>query len=151
VLGFAVAAELFATMLDAYVWRGLLAEDARDCDTADGRPRTRADAHARLARMVCADCETFTPVDADQLSDAALAAQWKAVANSIERTLNDRPVPEGIVLAGSGEILAHSVCTRRLDWNRIARTSLAETLGPERSDAACAHAVAMLAVKEGQT
>lgn len=139
VLGFAVTAELFATMQDAYVWRGLIPEDADDRDTADGRPRTRQFAHARLARMLGADCETFTNDDADRLADAALQSQWTAVGHALQRILRDRLV-ERIVLAGSGEILARSVCTR----HRAPQSSLAESLGPEISVAACAYAVAML-------
>src|SRR5262249_41491473 len=54
------AAELFATTLDVYLVLGLIAEDAVDCRTADGRPATRVAAHGRLARMLCADTETLT-------------------------------------------------------------------------------------------
>ena len=51
------AAELFATTLDVYLTLGNIPEDAHDRDTADGRPATRKQAHARLARMYCADIE----------------------------------------------------------------------------------------------
>lgn len=51
------AAELFATTLDAYLILGSIPEDPNDRDTADGRPATRKYAHARLARMYCADVE----------------------------------------------------------------------------------------------
>ena len=37
---------------------GRMPEDESDCSTADGRPATRTYAHARLARMLCADGET---------------------------------------------------------------------------------------------
>src|SRR5207248_174454 len=49
VLGMAVAAEFFATMQDAYIYLGLTPANPADCDTADGRPATRANARARLA------------------------------------------------------------------------------------------------------
>jgi probable H4MPT-linked C1 transfer pathway protein len=49
------AAELFATTHDVYLTLGYFREAPNDCDTADGRPATRVNAHARLARMYCAD------------------------------------------------------------------------------------------------
>ena len=49
------AAELFATSLDLFLLIGWNEDDPNDCDTADGRPATRAQAHLRLARMLCAD------------------------------------------------------------------------------------------------
>src|SRR2546423_612638 len=58
--GSALAAEWFATMLDVYLLRGDLPEAADDCRTADGRPATVACAHARLARMRCADHEEMS-------------------------------------------------------------------------------------------
>ena len=54
------AAELFATTLDVYLIRGEIAEDPENRDTADGRPATKAHAHARIARMLGADLETST-------------------------------------------------------------------------------------------
>lgn len=57
VMSWLVAAELFATTLDAYLVLGVIPENPNDCDTADGRPATRKHALARLARMYCADME----------------------------------------------------------------------------------------------
>ena len=110
VLGSAVAAELFATMQDAYVWRRLQPENVSDIDTADGRPLTRGHALARLARMRCADLETFAHADADALADAALELQWSRCSprrSSVMAT----PMIDRIVFAGSGEVslpLCHS-------------------------------------------
>ena len=60
----ALSAELFATTRDVYLTLGDLPEEADDTSTADGRPATRAFARDRLARMVCADRETFFEEDA---------------------------------------------------------------------------------------
>src|SRR5205823_4508754 len=46
-----LAAEFFATMLDVYVFLDLIPENPQDCETADGRPMTKAWARVRLARM----------------------------------------------------------------------------------------------------
>ncbi len=59
-----LAAELFATTHDVYLTLGELPDDPGDTSTADGRPATRERARDRLARMVCADRETFADEDA---------------------------------------------------------------------------------------
>jgi (4-(4-[2-(gamma-L-glutamylamino)ethyl]phenoxymethyl)furan-2-yl)methanamine synthase len=142
----AVAAEFFATMLDAYVFVGLLPENPDDSDTADGRPMTRPCAHARLARMRCADVETFTEAHAHLLADEALRTQWLVVLQACGRVLSDKPEVQRVVVSGSGEIVGRNAA-RRLDRTL---TSLADLLGRACSEAACAFAVAALAEREQQ-
>jgi probable H4MPT-linked C1 transfer pathway protein len=142
-----VAAEFFATMLDAYVMLGLLPENADDRDTADGRPMTRACAHARLARLRCADVETFSETQALQLANEAVRGQRIALVQAYGRVTNDRPDVQRVVVAGSGEIVGRLVAKH---WGKQdATTSLADLLGRDLSEAACAYAVAMLAIDEG--
>lgn len=147
VLGMEVAAELFATMLDAYLLTGLMSEDAADRDTADGRPATRDCAHARLARLRCADGESFSMADAQTLAARALEVQWRNVAAAVERALQDRPV-QRVVLSGSGEVLGRRAVTRSQRLAGLPITSLSDELGPALSSAACAYAVACLAAQE---
>ena len=59
VLGAGVAAEFFATTLDVNLVQGRIKEDPTDTNTADGRPASRTAAHARLARMLCADTDAI--------------------------------------------------------------------------------------------
>jgi hypothetical protein len=131
-------------MLDAYVFAGLLPENPEDRDTADGRPLTRACAHARLARMRCADVETFSETQALILADEAVRVQRIAVFQASGRVLNDRPEVQRVVVCGSGEIVGRMAAER---WCKSV-TSLAELLGRELSEAACAYAVAKLAEQE---
>ena len=70
-----VAAELFATTLDAYLVLGMIPEDPDDCDTADGRPATRKHARARLGRMYCADADAVPEDSIEMLADAVLSSQ----------------------------------------------------------------------------
>ena len=60
ILSYDGAAELFATTFDLFILLDWMAEDPTDCNTADGRPATKAAAEARLARMECMDLETST-------------------------------------------------------------------------------------------
>jgi probable H4MPT-linked C1 transfer pathway protein len=148
VLGMQVAAEFFATMHDAYLHAGLAPENPRDRDTADGRPATRAAARARLARMRCADADTFSDHEASALAQLALQAQWRMVQRALARVTENRPAVDRFVVSGSGEMLARNVCARHQVWSVKPLTSLAESMGAELSAAACAYAVAILAQRE---
>lgn len=82
-----VMAELFATVDDAYLLLGLIPESASDCHTADGRPRTIAAAHGRLARMIGEDTETLALAQASSLAEQVLTAQARQVTLAIARNL----------------------------------------------------------------
>lgn len=145
-LGGGGAAEFFATTQDVYLVLGELLEDPADRDTADGRPATRALAHARLARMVCADMETTTEEERVQLAREVRGRQLFLLGDAFKTVAGTLPAPPGaVILSGSGEFLARALFTERTE---IRITSLAEHLGPALSEAACAHAVAILAAEE---
>lgn len=143
-LGAEVAAELFATTLDVYLVLGHLSEDANDLNTADGRAATLTAAHARLARMLCADDELFTFAEARQFARRAVVRQVEWLTAALARVTAAMPeAPRSVVLAGSGEFLAQLV-------TRDARTvSLRDAWGADQSAAACARAVAKLSLVTG--
>ncbi len=84
VLGMYGAAELFATTLDANLILDAIPENAGDCRTADGRPATKAAAHARLARMLCADLDTCTADERRRMAERVLLRQVMALTFAIE-------------------------------------------------------------------
>jgi probable H4MPT-linked C1 transfer pathway protein len=145
-LGASGAAELFATTLDVYLALGSLPEDPADRGTADGRPATREAAGARLARMLCADKESCTSDDIVNVAVRAHRAQMSAIEAAIGDVVRRQPEPpHTLCLAGAGEFLIRGVQpnVRELLGARI--VSLMEQLGPASSEAACAHALAVLA------
>ncbi len=87
--GFDTAAELFATTLDAYLVLGLVAENAEERDTADGRPATRKCAHARLARMLGGDTDTVSEERVQQLAEDCHWRQRGQLSKSIDH-IGDR-------------------------------------------------------------
>jgi probable H4MPT-linked C1 transfer pathway protein len=140
------AAELFATMLDVFLVLYAVGEDPADTDTADGRPATRAAAHARLARMLCADLETSTAEERLALAEQARDAVVGLLDSAVGAVAGRLPgVPQTFVLAGSGEFLARQVLRQWRGYSPARLVAVAELLGPEVSQAACAHAVAVLA------
>jgi (4-(4-[2-(gamma-L-glutamylamino)ethyl]phenoxymethyl)furan-2-yl)methanamine synthase len=145
VLGVDVAAEWFATTLDAYVLLGMIYEDSGKRETADGRPATAVCAHARLARMLCSDTERFTREMADELARRVHALQVDRVLTQMRRVASTLPEqPTAVVVAGEGEFLARTV----IECSELpigAVVSLNDRIGAEASQAACAYAVARLA------
>jgi len=139
-LGAKGAAELFATTLDVYLLLGELPEDADDRNTADGRPATRDAARARLARMLGADSEIFSMTDALVLARDVFSRQLALLQNAIkDQTTVISRNPGAVVISGSGEFLARKVL------ENVKAISLADQLGPDISQSACAYAVAVLA------
>lgn len=142
-----IASELFATAADAYVVLGELPEEPQNCETADGRTRTRAAARNRLARMVCADASMFTEEDAHRAAAAIREAQLAAIAAAANRVLTRMSTPpQTIVLSGHGEFLGRDLLSR-LAWDAAPPEvlSLNNALGPHVSRCAPAHALAVLA------
>ncbi|MCI0459164.1 MAG: hypothetical protein L0Z62_19580 [Gemmataceae bacterium] len=145
-LGGGAAAELFATTLDVFLLIGGVQEDPADRDTADGRPATRACAHARLARMLCADSETCSPEETQRLAQRVLAKQAYLLTGAFQQVTKHLPAPPGVaILAGSGERLAYAALREQHDFPLPQLISLSEQLGPAVSNAACAYALAVLA------
>lgn len=142
-----VAGELFATAADAHLLLGNLSEEPENCDTADGRGRTRAAAHQRLARMICADANTFSREDAHLAARAIVDNQIDIISTAIQRVAARMAAPpETLILSGHGEFLAEAAIPR-LPWSNRLRgvLSLNAVLGPHISRCAPAHALAVLA------
>lgn len=139
-----VASELFATTTDAYLLLGELAEDLHDTDTADGWPRTRACARARLARMICTDVDSFSEDDALLAATAVREAQLdqlEMAATHVAKCSGE--TPRSVILSGHGEFLLRRLLDR-LGWH-CEVLSLSTKLGPAVSRCAPAHALAVLA------
>ncbi len=144
-----VAAELFATMEDAYLILGDVAEDERRCDTADGGPATRAAALRRLARMICCDLTELTEPQLVHVAGFLGQCQTGQLAAAITRVTRSREAaPQTVLLSGEGEFLARRAMSA---WRASFENgfsgellSLSDSLGPVHSQAACAYALARL-------
>jgi probable H4MPT-linked C1 transfer pathway protein len=139
-LGGGGAAEFFATTHDVYLLLELIPEDAADTDTADGRAATKANAHARLARMLCGDAESVPRAKAVGLAKRLNRLQQQLLDAAARRIATKHGPPETLIIGGTGEFLARLVFA----GHEGATISLSERLGRQRSAAACAYAVAVL-------
>jgi probable H4MPT-linked C1 transfer pathway protein len=147
-LGTSQAAELFATTLDVYLELGVVDDDPNDCDTADGRPATRAAAARRLARAMCGDLETTTPQQRRLLAKDVDFKVLGRIALAADQVIRRLPAPPRTVIAsGSGECLVRPVLHSplfKVPMKDCPIVSLTRESGPAGSTAACALAVAVL-------
>src|SRR5262249_3122301 len=141
-----LAAEFFATTQDVYLVLGQVPEDPADTDTADGRPATVENAHARLARMFCADLETSTHDERLTLASEVRRRQIEQITRAVAAVTSGMTgLPRTVILSGSGEFLGRMVIGGSPRLAGCPVVSLAEQMGPALSQAACAYALAVLA------
>lgn len=141
-----LAAELFATMHDVYLWRGDLTEDPNDRDTANGRPATREHAHDRLSRMLCCDSTEISESECDQIAASLADAQLEQLSGAVCRVADTLPGPvDHVLCSGSGSFLATTVAAKSLATSDASQISLREIFTGAIAEAACAFAVARLA------
>ncbi len=139
-----VASEFFATMHDAYITLGDMPEDPTNTRTADGRPANKSAAHDRLARMLCADRESFDQNDAAEAARTASKAQCEIIATAIDQVRRRLAQPiESVVISGRGEFLARRIVEKQIPGAQI--FALSEKISEASSECAPAHALAVIA------
>jgi (4-(4-[2-(gamma-L-glutamylamino)ethyl]phenoxymethyl)furan-2-yl)methanamine synthase len=134
-----VAADGFALIGDAHLWRGRLASEDYTCRAPDGRPATRVFAGERLARMVCADRDMLDDSAIDAIAGALAKAQVKTLIQALERVRSRWPAITLAVVTGLGDFVAQEAA----QGAGLTTVSLTEQLGPA-SRTAPAAAVAWL-------
>ncbi len=145
-LGLSAATEWFATTLDVYVTLGLIAEDAEERGTADGRPATREAAHARLAHMLCADARTCGRDETRTLAERVMQVHVDGLVAAVDHVMGRmKQPPRTAILSGSGAFLAERVLRSSRAFAQLEPVpkivSLTQQWGRELSQAACAWAV----------
>ena len=143
-----LANEWFATTWDAYLILQDLDEEPTSAETADGRAATKRYARARLARMICADSDTFHHRDAVAMAQAIAKCQIQTMAAAARRQFPQTP-PSLVVLSGSGEFLGRRIVDQ-LGWD-CPVYSLQDEFGRGPSHCAPAHALAVMARERGKT
>ena len=142
-----LAAEIFASTLDVYLILGEIEPEPTNLSTADGRPATIEAARDRVARMVGADRDSFTALDALELAQAADNCLTDRLCQAAERACSATiRVPAAAVIAGSGSFLARRLASRLLGGGGPV-LSLEEAWGPVASSAGCAFALVTLAAE----
>lgn len=143
----ALANELFATVGDALIWKGLAPEFPDLVQTADGRPKTRRAAGQRMARMLCRDLGDLESNLIDALADQTIAAAQTAIGDTITKRLtNAAAETTHALVVGEGQSLVAGAM--KLIGSTIKVVRLADQIGETVSACGPAHAVAVLALEE---
>lgn len=141
-----LAAELFATTLDIYLLLGDLPEDESDLETANGKPATRAAAHDRLVRMLCADRDEVSFEESVDIARFLADVQRQRLAGALERVVQRLGGSiESVIVSGSGAFLARRLIADHRRLRDATMVSLDQLLSPKVAEAACAYGVAQLA------
>jgi probable H4MPT-linked C1 transfer pathway protein len=143
-----LAAELFATTLDVYLLLDCIAEDAGDFNTANGKPATKAAAHDRLARALCCDRTEVSIAEAESIARFLADVQKQRLHGALERVRTQLNADcESVLISGSGAFLAEELVRNHPQLQHARCTSVVEIFGGRAADAACALAVARLALE----
>jgi (4-(4-[2-(gamma-L-glutamylamino)ethyl]phenoxymethyl)furan-2-yl)methanamine synthase len=137
-----VAAEHFAIVADAHLWQGMIDASDYTCETADGRGRTRFEAGARLARMICADLEMLGARGIGEIAEHVAHAQLQQIVSGLRqvmRRLGTR-CPGVAVVSGQGAFIARAAAQTA----GLHIQDLAEGMGAGAARAVPAAAVAYL-------
>ena len=133
--------EFFATIDDARLILQQQPELPEDLDSADGRPRDRASAHRRIAKMVGWDANELSSAQADSVSQQIIGSAQTQIDQSLQRWMKrlGEQANEGMTLLLSGH--GQDLITRTSTCKTI---DLRDRLTPEVSRSAPAFAVARL-------
>jgi (4-(4-[2-(gamma-L-glutamylamino)ethyl]phenoxymethyl)furan-2-yl)methanamine synthase len=139
-----IAAEMFASTLDVYLILGDIESEPANHSTADGRAATADAARDRLARMVGADRDSFSALDAISFAQAAeeclIARLCQAAERACAATIGR---PAGAVICGSGSFLARRLADRLIGLGGPI-IDLKEAWGECAATAGCAFALLTL-------
>jgi probable H4MPT-linked C1 transfer pathway protein len=137
-----VAAEHFAIAADVYRWLERIDDGEYTCETPDGRGRGRAEAGARLARVVCADLEQLRSDAITAIADHVARMQVRQVAGGIRQVMRrlGPACPSLAVLAGQGAFVAREAAEKL----GLTVRHLSDEVGRAAARAAPAAAVALL-------
>jgi probable H4MPT-linked C1 transfer pathway protein len=112
-----VSSELFALSGDVHLILGNITSEQYTSETADGRGKTRQEAFARLARLVCADTEMLTEKELTTIAQHIYEKQVQQVTTGLSQVYKhakksaSTQVP--VLVAGLGkDFLAHKAAER---------------------------------------
>jgi probable H4MPT-linked C1 transfer pathway protein len=118
-----VSSELFAQSADVYLVLGNISKAEYTVETADGRGKTKAEALARLARVVCADIEMLTEQEIIQIAGYIHDRQVEQVVEGLSqvysrvRSLTTAKI--SIVITGLGKDFIARTAAERLGLDDI--------------------------------
>lgn len=118
-----VSSELFAQSGDVHLVLGNIKEEDYTTETADGRGKTRREAMARLARVVCADIEMLTEQEIVQIARYVYNKQTEQVAEALSqvysriKALTTERIP--LVITGMGKDFIAKTAAQKIRIDKV--------------------------------
>jgi len=118
-----VSSELFAQSGDAHLVLGNITEDEYTTETANGRGKTKREAMARLARVVCADIEMLTEEEIVQIAKHVYSKQVDQIIEGLSqvysrvKSFTTAKIP--VVVTGLGKDFLAKNAAKRLRVEKI--------------------------------
>lgn len=140
-----VSSELFAQSGDVHLILGNINEEDYTAETTDGRGKTRMEAMARLARVVCADIDMLGEHELVEIARHVYKTQIEQVADGL-RQVYDRARPDlgediPVIVTGLGRDFLARKAAEKIGLNRIA--DLGELMGIDVAIASPAVGIAL--------
>jgi probable H4MPT-linked C1 transfer pathway protein len=118
-----VASELFSQSGDVHLILNNISEEEYTTETADGHGKTRGEAVARLARVVCADAEMLSEEEIMQIAQYVYERQVEQIADGLRQVysriklLANSKVP--VVVTGIGKKFLAETSARKIGVDEI--------------------------------
>ncbi|MHA1652005.1 MAG: hydantoinase/oxoprolinase family protein [Candidatus Helarchaeota archaeon] len=140
-----ISFEKFALIADVHLLLDHISTEDYTCDTADGRNKTKKDALARLARIVCADIDMLSDDELYDIAKYIYERQLDQIREGLVQVLTTRAeydVTTPIIVTGLGrDFLARRVA-EQIGFQKI--IDLEKELGVDGAVATPAAAIALL-------
>lgn len=128
-----VSSELFAQSGDVHLILGNIKEEDYTVETADGRGKTKIEAMARLARVVCADIDMLTEQEIIDIAKYIYDKQIEQIAEGLKQVYDRmKPYPKrdsSVVVTGFGRGFLAKSAAQKAGFNRI--IDLSDLLGAD--------------------
>ncbi len=142
-----VSSELFAQSADVHLVLGNIGQEDYTAETADGRGKTKPEALARLARVVCADTETLSEREIIQIAAHVYGRQIEQIAEGLNQVYSrlkvDAKLSVPVIVAGMGRNFLAGKAAEKVGVRKI--LDLDELLPSSAASIAPAVGVALMA------
>jgi probable H4MPT-linked C1 transfer pathway protein len=149
-----VSSELFAQSGDVHLLLGNIGEEDYTVETCDGRGKTRREAAARLARVVCADTDMLTEQEIMDIARFIHDRQVKQITRGLRQAserIKSHKKNIRVVVTGLGRNFLARKAAEKADFKEI--IDMEECLGAEAAIASPSVGVALMVASslEGKT
>ncbi|MHA1131844.1 MAG: hydantoinase/oxoprolinase family protein [Candidatus Helarchaeota archaeon] len=146
-----ISFEKFALVADIHLLLDHITAEQYTCDTADGRPKTKAAALARLARIICADINILSESELLDIAQFIYDHQLEQIRQGLMHIITTRKeydLSTPIIVTGLGRDFLAKKVTEQIGFTQI--IDLADELGSEFAVATPAGAIALLLAEKYQ-